>query len=361
MNTKQLAALSVILFAGAGANVTATAQVATGETNVKVEGFFTGTFSADGLPNGITPQMLPLAFELSIEQDLIAPMLVESSGGVDRYEGVEQTFTIKVFDDLGNVIYEETRSSLDAEPSLFSVATSLALPQEPGLPSREGFATQLHFADEAGYRRLDLYLGAVSEFYFWDGGPFTPEEATAFLQPEPLFASYGGFPTFRVGDNVQPIDLYIDRSTPPNFGDNPTNEPPQENPDDYYAVFYGYTTTISALIQDIDGDGVPDETDSCIESLTDETVIFLGGYDSGVANQVDESGCTIMDRYAACAAEEQPSTPAGPTFSAYTGPSYCETQVAYGLQSEGMIDFTDSRTLRNALYNAYRSGAMGPR
>ncbi|KFZ29121.1 hypothetical protein IDAT_05450 [Pseudidiomarina atlantica] len=360
MNTKQIAALGVVFIASAGITVAANAQVGTGETNVKVEGFFTGTYSNNSLPTGITAEMLPLAFELSIEQDLIAPMIVETFGTVDRYEGVEQTFTVKVFDEVGNVIYEEARSSLDGEPDLFSVATSLALPQALQAPPREGFATQLHFADEAGYRRLDLYLGAVSEFYFWDGGPFSAEENMAFFQPEPLFASYGGFPTFRVGENLQPIDLYVDRSTPPNFGDNPTNGIPEENPDDYFAVFYGYTTTISALIQDLDGDGIPDETDSCVESLTNETVVFGGGYDSGVTNQVDESGCTIMDRYAACDAEAPPMPPAGPVFSAFTGPSYCETQVAYGLQSEGMIDFTDSRMLRKALYDAYRSGTMGP-
>ena len=109
---------------------------------------------------------------------------------------------------------------------------------------------------------------------------------------------------------------------------------------------------------DTDEDGISDSADSCISSIMDETVNFGGWYETGVANYIDESGCTVMDRYAACEAEveTQPTAPAGPMFSAFAGPSYCETQVSYGLQSDGVIDYTESRMLRNALYNYYRSG-----
>ncbi|CAB0151113.1 hypothetical protein PSI9734_01528 [Pseudidiomarina piscicola] len=355
MNTKQIATLGVVLIACVGGISFAHAQVATGETNVKVEGFFTGSYNDNTLPDGITTEMLPLAFELTIEQDLIAPTIVETIDTIDRYEGVEQTVSVKVFDELGNVLYEETRSSLDAEPDFFRVATSLTVPQGPELADREGFSTQIHFADEVGIRRLDLYLGAVSEFYFWDGGPFSQIEEAAFMQPEPLFASYGGFPTFLVGDNLQPIDLYVDQSTAPVFDDNPTNELPDDNPNDYEAVFYGYTTTISALIQDSDGDGVPDEADNCAASQLDETVIFDGWLNSWVTNYVDESGCSIMDHYAACNAEEeeQSSSPWGWFQPVYSGPNYCETQVVYQLQSSGLIDANEGRMLRRALSRSY--------
>ena len=107
---------------------------------------------------------------------------------------------------------------------------------------------------------------------------------------------------------------------------------------------------------DADEDGISDSADSCTSSIMNETVSFGGWYETGVTNYLDESGCTIMDRYAACEAEAQPTAPTGPMFSTFSGPSYCETQVAYGLQSDGMIDYMESRMLRNALYNYYRSG-----
>ena len=355
MYPKHLATLGVVLIASISGTTAVNAQTASGETNVKVEGFFTGTYANSSLPNGITTEMLPLPFELIIEQDVIAPMIVDTFGTVDEYDGVEHRLTVRVFDDQGNVLFEESRNSTDQEPSLFRVATSLALPQGPEIPTREGFSSQIHIQDEVGIRRLDLFLGAVSEFYFWDGGPFSQQEEAAFAQPEPLFASYGGFPTFLIGDNVQPIDVYVDESTNPFSGGNP-NEFPEENSDDYSAIFYGYTTTISALIEDIDGDGIPDEADSCVESLTDATVMFQGWYDSEVENYVDESGCTIMDRYAACGPQEQEQTSRFSRFQPrYSGPSYCQKQVSYGLVDEGIIDYAEARILRDALYMSYRS------
>ncbi|MDN7134436.1 hypothetical protein [Pseudidiomarina terrestris] len=111
---------------------------------------------------------------------------------------------------------------------------------------------------------------------------------------------------------------------------------------------------------DTDRDGVIDDLDLCSASLVEETVIFGGWLDSGVTNYTDESGCTIMDRYAACEAEEatQPTSPWGWFQPVYSGPTYCEQQVVYGLQDDGIIDYTEGRMLRNALNLSHSS--QGP-
>ncbi|MBY6062916.1 hypothetical protein [Pseudidiomarina sediminum] len=105
---------------------------------------------------------------------------------------------------------------------------------------------------------------------------------------------------------------------------------------------------VHSIYFDADLDGVPDELDSCDASVTGGTVTF-GEYDSGVENVMASNGCTVMDSYLACDAGGQ---------SMYGGPTYCEMQVAYSLYRDGTVDYSDVRTLRTALYNAYRSGAM---
>ncbi|WP_411360732.1 hypothetical protein [Pseudidiomarina sp. YC-516-91] len=120
----------------------------------------------------------------------------------------------------------------------------------------------------------------------------------------------------------------------------------------------GRTTFISYEegVDDSDGDGIADDIDLCSSSLMDETVIFGGWLDSTVTNHVDDSGCTIMDRYAKCTPEEQEQPSRFSRFQPrYSGPSYCEKQVSYGLVDEGIIDYTEARMLRDALYMSYRS------
>lgn len=46
---------------------------------------------------------------------------------------------------------------------------------------------------------------------------------------------------------------------------------------------------------DQDGDGIPDDQDGCPGSILTPTV-QIGGCDTGVANTVDGSGCTLADR-----------------------------------------------------------------
>ena len=53
-------------------------------------------------------------------------------------------------------------------------------------------------------------------------------------------------------------------------------------------------------IVDTDGDGLPDDVDACPVSDLSATVV-IGGCDSGVANGLLDSGCTLNDLIAACA------------------------------------------------------------
>ncbi len=117
----------------------------------------------------------------------------------------------------------------------------------------------------------------------------------------------------------------------------------------------GVAESITVETIDSDGDGVGDFSDACV-SVNSETVVFEGWHDSGVTNHTDAQGCTIMDAYAACTMEEEEAPRfTRRSFSFYSGPSYCEKQVAYGLVSDGMIDFGEARALRDALYFAHRN------
>jgi hypothetical protein len=61
-----------------------------------------------------------------------------------------------------------------------------------------------------------------------------------------------------------------------------------------------YDSTSDAV--DSDGDGVPDDEDDCPDSDLSETIV-IDGCDSGVVNQMlGDSGCTMADQIAACAA-----------------------------------------------------------
>lgn len=117
----------------------------------------------------------------------------------------------------------------------------------------------------------------------------------------------------------------------------------------------GTAERITVEVTDTDGDGVADFSDACV-SVDSETVVFNGWHDSGVTNHTDAQGCTIMDAYAACNVEEEETSRfTRRSFSYYRGPSYCEKQVAYGLVSDGMIDYGEARALRDALYFAHRN------
>ena len=162
-----------------------------------------------------------------------------------------------------------------------------------------------------------------------------------------LFSSFSASPTFHEAPEQASISSHfyalVDGGQGSYYHDDPN----------------GTLLSVGASIADSDGDGVADDVDVCTSSNLDETVAFGGWYETGVTNYMDESGCSIMDHYAACEAESESTAPAGPVFSSFAGPSYCETSVGYSLQGEGVIDYTESRMLRKALYNYQRSGGNG--
>ncbi|CAB0151244.1 hypothetical protein PSI9734_01657 [Pseudidiomarina piscicola] len=110
---------------------------------------------------------------------------------------------------------------------------------------------------------------------------------------------------------------------------------------------------------DADEDGIADTDDLCGASILDETAMF-GPFNSGVPNYIDADGCSIMDHYAACEAEEEeaPSSPWGWFQPVYSGPSSCERQVSYSLVDAGVIDYTEARMLRNALNLSSQQGDL---
>ena len=336
----------------------ASAQVAPSDSNVKIEGFFTASYPsanqelAELLPNvTVFPTSeTPLMFALSIEQTT-ENSVPTTNGPAVTWSGVSQTMTIEIFSVMGDVLYSESRSS--GVPGILQhiVGTSDALPpplQGLTYSARESFYSFIEVRDDLGFRRIETSIGMPSPFYFFDGGPHSQTE-TAILEqetPTQLYAATDGFPQFLLGETEQVIDLYIDRSIDP-FSENPE----AQEQDEYSASLYGYITSISALINDFDGDGIADEVDACEASILGETVLFDGWYDSGVTNYVDDSGCSVMDHYAACEAEEQEAPRRG-IRSVRSGPSSCEKAVSYDLVADGVISYAEARALREALYES---------
>ncbi len=158
-----------------------------------------------------------------------------------------------------------------------------------------------------------------------------------------IFADFSGFPTFIEGSTTATVP-YI------HFGYTDLNG------NSLHFDLEGAIASLSYLVMDADNDGYADDIDLCPASATEETVWFDGWYDSGVTNVVDADGCTVMDHYAACSVEEEQQQTFFSRRSLFSGPSYCEKQVAYGLVSDGTIDYRTARDLRDALYYSAQNG-----
>lgn len=169
-----------------------------------------------------------------------------------------------------------------------------------------------------------------------------------------LFASLEGYPLLNTGEVSFPVELRAESRLREVNSDFTTQDVAPEGYQEFYAS--GYSTNVYYGDPDSDGDGVPDVSDACPASLQPESgTVWFNWLDSTVTNYVDDSGCTIMDRYAACNAEqEEKSTFTRRGFSFYSGPSYCEKQVAYGLVADGIISYAEARMLRDNLYSSYR-------
>lgn len=75
------------------------------------------------------------------------------------------------------------------------------------------------------------------------------------------------------------------------------------------ATVIGTTTGLGAphggdifIDPDTDGDGIPDDEDDCVNSDLSATIV-IDGCDSGVTNTLFDTGCTMSDLIAECAAE----------------------------------------------------------
>ena len=77
---------------------------------------------------------------------------------------------------------------------------------------------------------------------------------------------------------------------------------------------------------DNDGDGLPDDGDSCVASSTSATVV-IDGCNSGAGNDLFSNGCKISDSIAACAA-------AAVTHEGFTA---CVTQLTNQLRKDGLL------------------------
>ncbi len=85
--------------------------------------------------------------------------------------------------------------------------------------------------------------------------------------------------------------------------------------------------TVLFVMGDNDGDGFPDDGDSCVASSTSATVV-IDGCNSGAANDLFSSGCKISDHVDACAA-------AAVTHEDFTG---CVTRLTNQLKKDGFIN-----------------------
>ncbi|MBY6063665.1 hypothetical protein [Pseudidiomarina sediminum] len=108
----------------------------------------------------------------------------------------------------------------------------------------------------------------------------------------------------------------------------------------------GISETITVNLTDHDEDGII-AGDACPMSNL-ATMVSLNGTTTPIQNRLGENGCTIMDVFAACEAE-QSEQQTGFFQPAYRGSSYCETQAVYSLYRDGVINYNEVRILRSAL------------
>ncbi len=325
MNYKYKLLLSAFLFAGLMAFSHSTeAQEMYQETTIEGEIYyalhpdfqeFTGTLETT------------LTFTVVITENLDNYTLSGVSGGLVTYD-TTTAFEFWVYDSQGmNILYD--RVDLRDEDTTLTDRVAIYHDSEASFPEAAMWGI---IASKTG--RTEYALGP--NYFGTRASPMGPAIS-------PIVDLAPPYPQLTTGSITFPFQATAqERTTSPNFR------------------FEGTATFISQVLfePDADGDGVFDRLDTCPNSLTDETVIFDGWYNSGVTNYVDESGCTIMDRYAACEAEQEEqefSRFSRRISSFYSGPSYCEKQVAYGLVSDGLIDYSEARALRDALYHASRS------
>lgn len=301
----------------------------------------------------------PLEFRAEIGENLDTAVPMSDEGGSYAvFSDATFSISMQVFGPEGEIVFEQTLAN--PTPNDFSNFGQIALfsfameggEQESGSESAFWGLASLSETSEVH----EVRLGGLG---FLEGpeGPVGEQQQTSIipLAPAPLFADISNYPVLVTGETSQPFEftsLVSGGETGPIgvLNHNDGNTPHQEG---YMA---GMATNISYGDLDSDGDGVADAVDKCSPSVLTETVEF-GWIDTGVVNAVGDDGCSLMDRYAKCEADaEEVSSPFSWFRPVYSGPSYCEKQVAYQAVTEGLIGYSEARVLRGELYNFYRSG-----
>ncbi|MGQ4276554.1 hypothetical protein ACQ5ES_05855 [Pseudidiomarina sp. E22-M8] len=299
----------------------------------------------------------PLEFRAEVGENLDTASPV-SEGGENGAIYKESTFriSVQVFRSEGEVVFEQELTT--PTPGDFTDFGQIAL-FSFGMASEQEFESDpgsafwgLASINDFGYVAHEVRLGGGFYVEGREGpmGEESPGELTV-VSPDSLFVETTYYPMLRTGETSYPFSF---RSIV--VGDSIgvlSNEGSTSYQEGY---MNGMATNISYADLDSDGDGIADAVDKCSPSVLTENVEF-GGIDTGVMNATGDDGCTLMDRYAKCKADaEEQSSPLGLFQPVYSGPSYCEKQVAYQAVSEGLIGYGDARVLRTELYNFYRNG-----
>lgn len=295
----------------------------------------------------------PIAFPMTITvvEEPNPDLLFEGGPNYLEYYGVTKQISIEVRDELGEVMFAQTHVD---DGSLCEFPTGDGDFNLGGGEFESGY-------DSAEWRTTSCDELSGGEFEGGGMGHFVYIETDSPINEIPfgevtsaalngMFEAWGNYPTLVTGE----LEYFLVFGA--SFGGmllgSTEVKASNEGFMDYFT--FGRTVSINYGDLDADGDGIPDSADACPTSNMDESVTFKEWLDSGVTNYVDADGCTVMDHYAACPAPESSGTPFGfgPRLA---GPTYCETSVAYELQSEGVIDSLEARMLRDALYMSYRS------
>ncbi|WP_417687715.1 hypothetical protein [Pseudidiomarina sp.] len=272
------------------------------------------------------PLETALTFTVVITEDLDNYNLVEIAGGLATYD-TTTAYEFWLYDSQGmDILYD--RVDIRDEDTILNDRVAIYHDSEASFPESAMWGI---IASKTG--RTEYSLGPN---YF--GSRVSP------LGPaiSPLVDLAPPYPQLTTGEITFPFQATAEqRIESPNFR------------------FEGTATFISQVLfePDTDEDGVVDRLDSCPMSIMDETVLFDGWYDSGVPNYVDDSGCSIMDYYAVCEAEEQ-EAPVRGIRSVRSGPSSCEKAVSYDLVADGVISYAEARALREALYESSSSSGL---
>ncbi len=173
-------------------------------------------------------------------------------------------------------------------------------------------------ANEAGTAAVDLPPAAVEEETSISITSYEPSEGNAGFVVGDGLVPAGNVYDFQPEMNFSvpvAITLYYEQGAMPECGTEETdldvywwddpNWTPQGADQDCDANSLTFATDHFSFYMvggpDADGDGVPDARDQCEGSNLEESVV-IDSCDSGVANVVKETGCTITDLIDECAA-----------------------------------------------------------